>query len=97
MPHPGQKLVAVQLDVAHRLALDLDLVLLQRDGHRAIVFRLRQRIQRAGLAGIGQFIPHFVARGGVHRAGGGDQLLRAGQVDQFLHQGHRQANHFGQV
>jgi len=97
MAHRHGQLCAGDLDIADRLPLDLFAVNGQRHGHRTEIFRLRQRIQRAGLAGIGQLIPHLIAGIGVQRTGGFEQALLAGHVDQFLRDLTRQADRLGYI
>ena len=97
MAHAFEKIRAGQFDVAHRLAVHLHRIVGQ--GHRqgAVVFRLRQRVERAGLAGIGQLIAHLVAACGVQGACRLQQLLAARHVYEFLGQGHGQADDPRQV
>ena len=94
--HGTEQLVAGDLDVADRLALDLLAVDLERHRHRPEILRLRQRIERARLAGIGQLVAHLVARGaGAQRAHRFDQALCAAKVDQLLRDADRQAQRLG--
>ena len=92
MAHCRFELCAGDLHVAHGLALDLFAVDIKRHGHRAEVFRLRQGIQRAGLAQIGQLVAHFIAVIRVERARRFEKALVARQIYQFLRDLKRQAD-----
>jgi hypothetical protein len=76
--------------------LTCSVVDLKRHGHGAVVFRLPQRVERAGLARFGQLVAHLAARVGVQRARRLEKLLAAGDVDEFLRDRDRQADRLGE-
>ena len=97
VPHGGGQVIAGDLDVTDRLSLDLLVVDMQRDGHRAEIFRLRQGVERARLAVVGQLVAHFLVGSGLERAGRLEKQLFPCHVDQFLGNVRRQADGLGNL
>ena len=81
MAHRIGQLVARDRKIADRLSFDLLAVNVQRNRHRAKIFRLFQCILRARLALIRQLVTHFIAIVGVERTCGLDQALLTRKIN----------------
>ena len=94
--HSSIQLIAGDLDVADGLAFDLLGVNLKRNGHSAVVFRLRQSVERTGFASFSQLEAHLAAGVRVQGAGRFNKALLACHIDDFLSHRNWQADGFRQ-